>query len=159
MADALGKLGGVACIFCEPLVGSVRERGRWRLSPLGSVGPWSADDEYEERASARGIHEPPIDKAWIPPQRMCIVDVTDFDKAAQAVADEFKRWQPVILSLQRADEDLSKRMVDFCAGLTYALNGEMHSIVDRLLLLTPNAVEVFGKEGPRDTRKAFFNRL
>jgi cell division inhibitor SepF len=36
-------------------------------------------------------------------------------------------------------------MVDFCAGLAYALDGEMHLIVDRLFLLAPSEVEVSGK--------------
>lgn len=90
---------------------------------------------------------------------MCVVEVGNFDKSAQTVADQFKRRRPVLLNLQRVDRDLYERMVDFCAGLVYALDGAMHPIVDRLFLLTPNEVEVFSKEGPRDRRKAFFNRL
>lgn len=90
---------------------------------------------------------------------MCVVEVESFDKGAQTVADRFKRRQPVILNLQRAGDDLSKRMVDFCAGLTYALDGEMHPIVDRLYLLTPSEVEVSSKEGATEVGNAFFNRL
>src|SRR3954447_15129370 len=44
---------------------------------------------------------------------------------AQQVADQFKRSVPVILNLQTADHELSKRMIDFCSGLTYALDGGM----------------------------------
>ena len=145
--------------MCEPPVGSVGERGRWCLTQLGSGGLWSADDEYEERVPARGMHEAPLDKNWSSPRRMYVVEVGSFDKGAQAVADRFKRRQPVILNLQRADDDLSKRMVDFCAGLTYALDGEMHPIVDRLFLLTPSEVEVSSKESSRENRSTFFNRL
>jgi cell division inhibitor SepF len=90
---------------------------------------------------------------------MCVVEVGSFDKGAQAVADQFKRRRPVLLNLQRVDRDLSERMVDFCAGLVYALDGAMHPVVDRLFLLAPNEVEVSSKESPRDTRKAFFDRL
>ena len=91
------------------------------------------------------MHEAPLDEAWGSPRRMCVVEVGSFDKGAQAVADRFKRRQPVILNLQRTDNDLIKRMVDFCAGLAYALDGEMHLIVDRLFLLAPSEVEVSGK--------------
>jgi cell division inhibitor SepF len=90
---------------------------------------------------------------------MCVVEVGSFDKGAQAVADRFKRRQPVILNLQRTDDDLSKRMVDFCVGLAYALDGEMHPIVDRLFLLAPSEVEVSSKERPSEARNTFFNRL
>jgi len=79
---------------------------------------------------------------------MCVVEVTSFDKGAQAVADQFKRRQPVLLNLQRADENLGERMVDFCAGLAYALDGVVHPIVDRLFLLTPNKVGDWVSEKP-----------
>jgi cell division inhibitor SepF len=90
---------------------------------------------------------------------MCVLEVRSFDKGAQAVADRFKRRQPVILNLQRTDDDLSRRMVDFCAGLAYALDGEMHPIVDRLFLLTPSEVEVSSRERPTDAQNTFLNRL
>jgi cell division inhibitor SepF len=50
-------------------------------------------------------------------------------------------------------------MVDFCAGLSYALDGRMQLIVEGLFLLTPSDVEVSSKESSRDAQRAFFNRL
>ena len=44
---------------------------------------------------------------------------------AQQVADQFKDDVPVILNLQGSDTDLSKRLIDFASGLTYALDGGM----------------------------------
>ena len=44
---------------------------------------------------------------------------------AQQIADKFKDSVPVILNLQAADTDLSKRLIDFASGLTYALDGGM----------------------------------
>ena len=40
---------------------------------------------------------------------------------AQQIADRFKQSIPVILNLQSADAELSKRLIDFASGLTYAL--------------------------------------
>ncbi len=105
------------------------------------------------------MHESSLVEAWGSPWRMCVLEVRSFDKGAQVVADRFKRRQPVILNLQRTDDELSRRMVDFCAGLAYALNGEMHPIVDRLFLLAPSEVEVSSKERPREAQNPFFNRL
>ena len=56
---------------------------------------------------------------------------------AQQVADQFKRTVPVILNLQTTDHELSKRMIDFCSGLTYALDGGMQRIAEKVFLLTP----------------------
>ena len=90
--------------------------------------------------------------------QMGVVKPTSFDEGAQALAERFKRRQAVVLNLQQADAEMAKRMVDFCAGLAYALDGALHPIADLLFLLTPTEVEVSSKEGPRTAEKEFYNR-
>jgi len=77
---------------------------------------------------------------------------------AQDVADKFKDAIPVILNLQGADSDLSKRLIDFASGLTYALDGGMQRIADKVFLLTPRNVEVSAEERARLIEKGFFNQ-
>ena len=77
---------------------------------------------------------------------------------AQDVADKFKDQIPVILNLQSSDTDLSKRLIDFASGLTYALDGGMQRIADKVFLLTPRNVEVSAEERARLIEKGFFNQ-
>ena len=77
---------------------------------------------------------------------------------AQQVADQFKRKVPVILNLQTTDHELSKRMIDFSSGLTYALDGGMQRIAEKIFLLTPRNVEVSAEEKARLLDKGFFNQ-
>ncbi|TMK64294.1 MAG: cell division protein SepF [Actinobacteria bacterium] len=77
---------------------------------------------------------------------------------AQQVADQFKDDVPVILNLQSTDTDLSKRLIDFASGLTYALDGGMQRIADKVFLLTPRNVEVSAEERARLIEKGFFNQ-
>jgi cell division inhibitor SepF len=77
---------------------------------------------------------------------------------AQQVADQFKDQIPVILNLQGTDTDLSKRLIDFASGLTYALDGGMQRIADKVFLLTPRNVEVSAEERARLIEKGFFNQ-
>src|ERR687886_766515 len=77
---------------------------------------------------------------------------------AQQVADQFKDDVPVILNLQGTDVDLSKRLIDFASGLTYALDGGMQRIADKVFLLTPRNVEVSAEERARLIEKGFFNQ-
>jgi len=77
---------------------------------------------------------------------------------AQDVADKFKDSIPVILNLQGSDADLSKRLIDFASGLTYALDGGMQRIADKVFLLTPRNVEVSAEERARLIEKGFFNQ-
>jgi cell division inhibitor SepF len=76
----------------------------------------------------------------------------------QDVADKFKETIPVILNLQGTDTDLSKRLIDFSSGLTYALDGGMQRIADKVFLLTPRNVEVSAEERARLVEKGFFNQ-
>jgi len=65
---------------------------------------------------------------------------------AQQIADKFKSSIPVILNLQSADAELSKRLIDFASGLTYALDGGMQRVADKVFLLTPRNVEVSAEQ-------------
>ena len=77
---------------------------------------------------------------------------------AQDVADKFKDQIPVIINLQGSEADLSKRLIDFASGLTYALDGGMQRIADKVFLLTPRNVEVSAEERARLIEKGFFNQ-
>src|SRR5215831_401471 len=78
---------------------------------------------------------------------------------AQQIADKFKDAIPVILNLQSTDGDLSKRLIDFASGLTYALDGGMQRVADKVFLLTPRNVEVSAEERARLLeRGGFFNQ-
>src|SRR5215212_4093120 len=77
---------------------------------------------------------------------------------AQQIADKFKDQVPVILNLQSSDQDLSKRLIDFTSGLTYALDGGMQRVADKVFLLTPRNVEVSAEERARLLERGFFNQ-
>ena len=78
---------------------------------------------------------------------------------AQQIADKFKDAVPVILNLQTTDQELSKRLIDFASGLTYALSGGMQRVADKVFLLTPRNVEVSAEERARLLeRGGFFNQ-
>jgi len=78
---------------------------------------------------------------------------------AQQIADKFKVDIPVIVNLQGSDTDLSKRLIDFASGLTYALDGGMQRVADKVFLLTPRNVEVSAEERARLIEKGFFNQF
>jgi cell division inhibitor SepF len=77
---------------------------------------------------------------------------------AQSIADKFKESVPVIVNLQGTDTELSKRLIDFSSGLTYALNGSMQRVADKVFLLTPRNVEVSAEERARLIDHGFYNQ-
>lgn len=138
---------------------AVRRLGRAeRSSAFGT----SLGDLFGTEGPERGRygHNPPHLRA-VPdqrPTRVSVVEPSSFNDA-QALADRFKRQQPVILNLQNVNSDLSRRMVDFCAGLTYALDGHIQTVANRVFLLTPRDVEVSAEERKMLAERAFFNQL
>jgi cell division inhibitor SepF len=81
-----------------------------------------------------------------------VVSPTTFN-SAQDVADKFKANQPVILNLQGVERELSRRLLDFCSGICYALSGHMEKVATRVYLLTPANVEVSSEDRRRLTER------
>jgi cell division inhibitor SepF len=77
---------------------------------------------------------------------------------AQQIADKFKDGQPVIMNLEGTEREVSRRLIDFASGLTYALDGGMSRIADKVFLLTPRNVEVSAEERARLLEKGFYNQ-
>jgi len=77
---------------------------------------------------------------------------------AQQVADKFKQSIPVVLNLQSTETALAKRLIDFASGLTYALDGGMQRIADKVFMLTPRNVQISAEERAELIEKGFFNQ-
>jgi cell division inhibitor SepF len=77
---------------------------------------------------------------------------------AQQMADRYKDGTPVILNLQGVESDLSRRLIDFGSGLTYALDGGMQRIADKVFMLTPRNVELSAEQRAQLLEKGFFNQ-
>jgi len=118
-----------------------------------------ADDSATESRTTRlrPVGSEPASNGRSESSRVHLVIPTSFNDA-QDIADKFKDSIPVIVNLQGIDRDLSKRLVDFASGLTYALDGGMQQIADKVFLLTPRNVEVSAEERARLIEKGFFNQ-
>jgi cell division inhibitor SepF len=76
---------------------------------------------------------------------------------AQEIGDKLKQTQPVIVNLQGADRELSRRLIDFASGLTYGLGGQMERVADQVFLLTPTNVEVSPEEKRRLQERGLYS--
>ncbi|MCL4386473.1 MAG: cell division protein SepF [Actinobacteria bacterium] len=65
---------------------------------------------------------------------------------SQIIGDKFKNDIPVIVNLQNESSEVSRRIIDFCSGLTYALSGSIEKVADKVFLITPSNVEVTSDE-------------
>jgi cell division inhibitor SepF len=145
----------------EELERSYQERPNVRKLDSGR-GRSDYDDIFTEEPRRRSSSSQQVVRA-VEPARPPRVEVhllvpKNFNDA-QAIADKFKVDIPVILNLQGSDTELAKRLIDFCSGLTYALDGGMQRVADKIFLLTPRNVEVSAEEKARLIEKGFFNQF
>ncbi|MDQ4082296.1 MAG: cell division protein SepF [Actinomycetota bacterium] len=120
---------------------------------------WSEPDQGARTAVLRPTRtrRAPLEAVGSTSVRVHLVVPRGFNDA-QSIADKFKESVPVILNLQSTDTELSKRLIDFSSGLTYALNGGMQRIADKVFLLTPQNVEVSAEERARLVERGLFNQ-
>jgi cell division inhibitor SepF len=136
--------------------GSVRRLPTSRRAPPAEKEHNIADDDPIAASRSRTLRPVDAENGGSEIQVHLVIPRNFND--AQQVADQFKRQVPVILNLQTADHELSKRMIDFCSGLTYALDGGMQRIAEKMFLLTPRNVDVSAEEKARLIDKGFFNQ-
>jgi cell division inhibitor SepF len=139
----------------EELEDRYRERPNGRRDEIDDI---FSDESSDRRTTVlRPVGGRPANGSPAREVRVHLVIPKSFNDA-QDVADKFKDAIPVIINLQGADTDLSKRLIDFASGLTYALDGGMQRIADKVFLLTPRNVEVSAEERARLIEKGFFNQ-
>jgi len=82
--------------------------------------------------------------------RVAQVEVTTFDDV-EAVGARYRTGQAVLFDLSGATGGTPRRVVDFVAGLTYALRGELTKVGARAFLLVPEGARVTAEERRRLT--------
>ncbi|MDD3776921.1 MAG: cell division protein SepF [Actinomycetota bacterium] len=93
-----------------------------------------------------------------PKSKVFIAEPHNFEEM-QIVGQNFKSAIPVIINLQNTNMDLSKRIIDFCSGMTFALEGSIQKVADRVYLITPYNVEVNSEDKELLKEKGLFNQF
>jgi len=90
--------------------------------------------------------------------RVSVSEPHEFEEV-QVIGDDLKMNIPVIINLQNTNTDLSKRIIDFCSGLTYALEGGIKKVADRVFLVTPKDTIVSSNEKELLGERGLYNQL
>jgi cell division inhibitor SepF len=79
-------------------------------------------------------------------------------KEARTIGERYRDGQPVIMNLTELDAADAKRLVDFAAGLAFALRGGFDKIATRVFLLTPADVEVSADDARKLAERGLFRQ-
>ena len=77
---------------------------------------------------------------------------------ARTVGENFREGVPVIMNLSEMDDADAKRLVDFAAGLIFAVRGSIERITNKVFLLSPPNISVAAEDKQRIAEGGFFNQ-
>ena len=77
---------------------------------------------------------------------------------ARTIGERYRDGVPVIMNLTELDDAAAKRLVDFAAGLAFALRGSIDKVTSRVFLLTPADVEVSADDARRLAERGLFRQ-
>jgi cell division inhibitor SepF len=77
---------------------------------------------------------------------------------ARTIGENFREGVPVIMNLSEMDDADAKRLVDFSAGLVFAVRGSIERVTNKVFLLSPPNVTVAAEDKARIAEDGFFNQ-
>jgi cell division inhibitor SepF len=77
---------------------------------------------------------------------------------ARTIGENFREGVPVIMNLSDMDDADAKRLVDFAAGLVFAVRGTIERVTNKVFLLSPPNVSVAAEDTQRIAENGFFNQ-
>jgi cell division inhibitor SepF len=75
---------------------------------------------------------------------------------ARTIGERFRDGTPVIMDLVSMDNADAKRLVDFAAGLAFALRGSFDKVATKVFLLSPSGTDVSADERRRIAEAGFY---
>ncbi|MFW0792893.1 cell division protein SepF [Gordonia sp. CPCC 205515] len=76
---------------------------------------------------------------------------------ARTIGERFRDGNPVIMDLVDMSNDDAKRLVDFAAGLAFALRGSFDKVATKVFLLSPADVDVSPEDRRKIAETGFYN--
>ncbi len=138
----------------RPAPEPVRSTPALRPAPVASI---------EERRSERRERRPT--PAPTPVASTSVSDLARIETVtprtyndARTVGEHFRSGVPVIMNLSEIDDDDAKRLVDFAAGLIFAVHGTINRVTAKVFLLSPANVTVSDEDKQRLASGGFYNQ-
>jgi cell division inhibitor SepF len=73
--------------------------------------------------------------------KIVVIEPKAFDECPRLV-DSLKARKPVIINLERIENDTARKIFDFLSGATYALGGNVQKIAQNIFVFLPENVDV-----------------
>ncbi|GAA1230812.1 cell division protein SepF [Prauserella halophila] len=123
-------------------------------------GSLAVDRQPEPVTRLRPAPEPPARTPAAnrdPLSRIRTLHPTSYTEARE-IGEAYRDGTPVIINLTEMDNADAKRVVDFAAGLAFALRGSMDRVTNKVFLLSPPDADVSAEDRRRIAEGGLFLR-
>ncbi|MFE3289851.1 cell division protein SepF [Rhodococcus sp. NPDC059234] len=117
-------------------------------------GALAVDARTESRIEGRRA---PIFDEGGPLSKITTLRPRDYGEA-RIIGERFRDGTPVIMDLVEMSNADAKRLVDFAAGLAFALRGSFDKVATKVFLLSPADIDVSAEERRRIAENGFYNQ-
>lgn len=73
--------------------------------------------------------------------KLLVTEPRGFDECPKLV-DNLKTKKPVIINLEKLDQETARKIFDFLSGATYALDGNVQKVANNIFIFAPENVDV-----------------
>lgn len=73
--------------------------------------------------------------------KLLVTEPRSFDECPKLV-DNLKSKKPVIINLEKLDQETARKIFDFLSGATYALDGNVQRVANNIFIFAPENVDV-----------------
>ncbi len=105
-----------------------------RVTPVSRTDPLAEEPLKEE-----GAH---------PLARIVTLHPHNYNEA-RPIGERYREGNPVIMNLTEMEDRDAKRLVDFAAGLAFAMRGSIDKVTNKVFLLSPPNVDVSAEDRRR----------
>ncbi|MGZ8180217.1 cell division protein SepF [Williamsia sp. SKLECPSW1] len=135
--ERLGRSGRL-----EPLSARGVARGGGARMTRGALAIDSMDRVFEEGS---------------PLAKITTLRPRDYSEA-RTIGERFRDGNPVIMDLVEMSNEDAKRLVDFAAGLAFALRGAFDKVATKVFLLSPADIDVSAEDRRKLAETGFYNQ-
>ncbi|MCI5698199.1 MAG: cell division protein SepF [Clostridiales bacterium] len=86
--------------------------------------------------------------------KLVVIEPKSFDECPRLV-DSLMSKRPIIVNLEKLDQELGRKIFDFLNGATYALKGNVRKVTNSIFIFTPSNVDINGEDPSGDADFGF----
>jgi cell division inhibitor SepF len=140
-------------------------RSRPRVEPLNARrgasmpvqptrGALAVDAMAERPVAAQ--HSQPFAEEGHPLAKITTLHPSTYNEA-RTIGERYREGTPVIMNLTEMSDSDAKRLVDFAAGLAFAMRGSIDKVTNKVFLLSPSNVDVSAEVKRHIVENGFYN--